>query len=100
MVRQHRGQEGGLDLRHLRGRLAHDGAGSDAWRARAEGRARTADPGHRPRHADRLHRPGIGVRGLRGHGVFTFAILDALARADTNSNGLIELAELIQHIDG
>jgi hypothetical protein len=32
--------------------------------------------------------------------VFTFAILDALARGDTNGNGLIELAELIQHVDG
>ena len=38
--------------------------------------------------------------GHGGHGVFTFALLDALARADTNSNGLIELAELIQHVDG
>lgn len=38
--------------------------------------------------------------GYGGHGVFTFAILDALARGDTNSNGLIELAKLIQHVDG
>ena len=38
--------------------------------------------------------------GYGGHGVFTFAILDALARGDTNGNGLIELAELIQHVDG
>jgi hypothetical protein len=38
--------------------------------------------------------------GHGGHGVFTFALLDALARADTNSNGLVELTELIQQVDG
>ena len=38
--------------------------------------------------------------GHGGHGVFTFALLDALGRADTNNNGLVELAELIQHVDG
>ena len=38
--------------------------------------------------------------GHGGHGVFTFALLDALARADLDNNGLIELAELIQHVDG
>jgi WD40 repeat protein len=38
--------------------------------------------------------------GYGGHGVFTFALLDALARADTNGNGLVELAELIQYVDG
>ena len=38
--------------------------------------------------------------GHGGHGVFTFALLDALARGDLNSNGLVELAELIQHVDG
>jgi WD40 repeat protein len=38
--------------------------------------------------------------GYGGHGVFTFAILDALARGDVSSNGLIELTELIQHVDG
>jgi caspase domain-containing protein/WD40 domain-containing protein len=38
--------------------------------------------------------------GHGGHGVFTFALLDALARADLNGNGLVELAELIQHLDG
>lgn len=38
--------------------------------------------------------------GHGGHGVFTFALLDALAHADLNSNGLVELAELIQHVDG
>jgi WD40 repeat protein/uncharacterized caspase-like protein len=38
--------------------------------------------------------------GHGGHGVFTFAVLDALGRGDLNSNGLVELAELIQHVDG
>jgi hypothetical protein len=38
--------------------------------------------------------------GYRGHGVFAYAVLDALARGDLNGNGLIELAELIQDIDG
>jgi hypothetical protein len=38
--------------------------------------------------------------GYGGHGVFTFALLDALGRGDTNNNGLVELTELIQHVDG
>jgi uncharacterized caspase-like protein len=38
--------------------------------------------------------------GYGGHGVFTFALLDALGRADANNNGLVELAELIQYVDG
>jgi WD40 repeat protein/uncharacterized caspase-like protein len=42
----------------------------------------------------------LAYEGHGGHGVFTFALLDALARGDTNSNGLVELAELIQHVDG
>jgi hypothetical protein len=38
--------------------------------------------------------------GYGNHGLFTYAILDALARGDTSGDGLIQLAELIQHIDG
>jgi WD40 repeat protein/uncharacterized caspase-like protein len=38
--------------------------------------------------------------GHGGHGVFTFALLDSLARGDTNNNGLVELTELINHVDG
>jgi WD40 repeat protein len=38
------------------------------------------------------------LEGYRGHGVFTFAMLDALARGDRNYNGLIEVTELIQHV--
>jgi hypothetical protein len=41
----------------------------------------------------------IGGARHGGHGVFTFAVLDALGRADANSNGLVEFAELIQHVD-
>ncbi len=37
--------------------------------------------------------------GYGNHGVFTFAILDALARGDRNSNGTIEVTELIDHVD-
>lgn len=33
-----------------------------------------------------------------GHGVFTYALLDALVNGDTNNNGLIELSELAAHI--
>jgi WD40 repeat protein len=33
-----------------------------------------------------------------GHGVFTYALLDALVNGDTNYNGLIELRELAAHI--
>lgn len=37
--------------------------------------------------------------GYRGHGVFTFAILDAIAQGDTSANGLLEVTELIDHVD-
>ena len=40
------------------------------------------------------------LEGFRGHGVFTFAMLDALARGDRNGDGLISVTELIAHIDG
>lgn len=36
--------------------------------------------------------------GYNGHGVFTYALMDALRRADINSNGLIELSELVSHV--
>ena len=40
------------------------------------------------------------LEGYRGHGVFTFAMLDALARGDRNGDGLISVTELIEHVDG
>lgn len=45
------------------------------------------------------HEGVIGATGER-HGVFTWALLDALhrAEADTNGNGVIELSELVAHV--
>ena len=73
---------------------------ADSRRSRAEDGAGPADPGHRPRNPHGLQRHPGGLRGHGGHGVFTFSLLDALGRADTNGNGLVELTELIQHVDG
>lgn len=39
------------------------------------------------------------LEGYRGHGVFTYALLDALEHADINKNGLIEVSELADYID-
>lgn len=39
------------------------------------------------------------LEGYRGHGVFTYAILEALDQADVNKNGLIEISELADHVD-
>ncbi len=39
------------------------------------------------------------LEGYRGHGVFTYALLDALSGSDTNQNGLIEITELAGHVD-
>ena len=39
------------------------------------------------------------MEGYRGHGVFTFALLDALARGDLNGDGFIDVTELIAHVD-
>jgi uncharacterized caspase-like protein len=36
--------------------------------------------------------------GYKGHGVFTFALLEALYKGDTNYNGKIELTELAAHV--
>ena len=36
--------------------------------------------------------------GYEGHGVFTWALLDALKNGDRNGNGLIELSELVAHV--
>ncbi len=38
--------------------------------------------------------------GYKGHGVFTFALMDALHQGDSNGNGLIELSELVMHAQG
>jgi len=39
------------------------------------------------------------LEGFHGHGVFTYALLDALDRADVNKNGLIEVSELADYVD-
>jgi uncharacterized caspase-like protein len=37
----------------------------------------------------------LALEGYEGHGVFTWALLQALnGRADTNTDGIVELAEL------
>jgi hypothetical protein len=38
------------------------------------------------------------LEGYRGHGIFTYALLDALVNGDVNNNGQIELGELVAHI--
>lgn len=39
------------------------------------------------------------LEGYKGHGVFTYALLDALNRSDANNNNLIEVTELAGHVD-
>lgn len=39
------------------------------------------------------------LEGYRGHGVFTYALLDGLAKADRDGNGLIEVTELAGYVD-
>lgn len=36
--------------------------------------------------------------GYKGHGVFTYALMDALHHADTNGNGVIEVSELVAYV--
>ena len=38
------------------------------------------------------------LEGYKGHGYFTYAVLDALTHGDTNGNGLIELSELVAYV--
>ena len=38
--------------------------------------------------------------GYRGHGVFTYALMDALHHGDSNGNDVIELSELVAHVQG
>jgi Bacterial SH3 domain/Caspase domain len=39
------------------------------------------------------------LEGYHGHGVFTYALLDALEHADVNNDGMIEVSELADYID-
>ena len=96
-----RGQEGRADLRYLRGGIAYRSA-CNATRGGLEQKAALGRLIQATGRATLTASTATqeAYEGYGGHGVFTFAILDALARGDTNSNGLIELAELIQHVDG
>src|SRR5262249_29633666 len=38
------------------------------------------------------------LEGYQHHGVFTWAILDALVHGDTNNNGTIEVSEIAAHV--
>ena len=40
----------------------------------------------------------VALEGYKGHGVFTYALLDALRNGDANNNGQIELSEMAAHI--
>jgi len=37
--------------------------------------------------------------GYKGHGVFTYALIEALHKGDTNNNGKIEVTELAAHVE-
>jgi len=39
------------------------------------------------------------LEGYRGHGVFTYAFLEAIANGDANGDGVVDLTELFQYID-
>ena len=39
------------------------------------------------------------MEGYHGHGLFTYAVLDALNKADTNHDGLINVTELTGYVD-
>jgi WD40 repeat protein len=39
------------------------------------------------------------LEGYRGHGVFSYALLDAFGRADGNGNGLVDVTELAAFVD-
>jgi uncharacterized caspase-like protein len=38
------------------------------------------------------------LEGYKKHGVFTYALMDALHHGDSNNNGQIELSELVAHV--
>jgi WD40 repeat protein len=41
---------------------------------------------------------GDAVEGYRGHGLFTYNLIEALARGDSNGNGKIEVGELAAYV--
>ncbi len=40
------------------------------------------------------------LEGYRGHGVFTYALLDALSNGDTDGNGSVEVKEIANYVTG
>src|SRR5204862_1175152 len=54
--------------------------------------------GDRPHHPHSVERRHRRLRGFRGHGLFTYNVLEALERADTDGNGRIEVAELAAYV--
>ena len=71
--------------------------------------SRTERPHRRRPSAACTRRPGgrcsrrrplasAALEGYKGHGVFTWALLDALRNGDRNGNGTIELIELVGHV--
>jgi len=39
------------------------------------------------------------LEGYRGHGVFTYALLDAIGQADRNGDGVVDVTELAAYVD-
>lgn len=39
------------------------------------------------------------LEGYKGHGIFTYALLEALGNSDKNENGEIELTEIADHLE-
>ncbi len=39
------------------------------------------------------------LEGYKGHGVFTYALMEALHKGDSNNNSAIELTELVAHAE-
>src|SRR5262249_56269379 len=44
--------------------------------------------------------PGkLAYENYKSHGVFTYALIEALHKGDTNNNGKIEVTELVEHVE-
>jgi WD40 repeat protein/uncharacterized caspase-like protein len=78
------------------GTLAEDGAGIKALeRAAANGRLAQAT-GRSIITAS--SNSAEALEGYRGHGLFTFALLDAIGHGDSDGNGTVEIAELAAYV--
>lgn len=89
-------ESGALVAGHLRSRL--EAAASDASVGRLH--EATGRPVLTAAASGQFAHEGlIGQAGAR-HGVFTWALLDALRNGDTSGNGWIEVSELVSHVQG